>query len=51
MAIRILIGLVLLITALLIFAATRRDTFQVQRSLVIRTPSQHIFPFINALGL
>ena len=48
---RIPIGLALLTTVVLIFAANRPDTFRVQRSLDIQAPPQQIFPFINDLGL
>lgn len=36
-----------LIAAVLIFAATRPDTFIVQRSAVIAAPAEKIFPLIN----
>lgn len=44
-----IIGLivVVLIAALLIYAATRPDTFRLQRSITINAPSEKIFPFIN----
>lgn len=41
-----LIGLVL-VAALLIYAATMPDTFRVQRSIAIKAPSDRIFPHIN----
>jgi carbon monoxide dehydrogenase subunit G len=43
----IAIVVVLLIAAVLIFAATRPDTFRVQRSTSIKAPPGKIFPFIN----
>ena len=45
----ILIGVVLLIVAVLIIAATRPDTFRVQRSIRIQAPPEKIFPLINDL--
>lgn len=41
--------LVLLLVALLLFAATRPDSFRVQRSLRIEAPPDKIFPLINDL--
>lgn len=43
------IALVLLIAlgAVLIFAATRPDSFRVERSITIHTPPEKIFPLIN----
>lgn len=38
---------VLLIAAVLIFAATRPDTFRVQRATSIKAPPEKIFPLIN----
>lgn len=38
---------VVLIVALLIYAATKPDTFRVQRSASINAPPEKIFPFIN----
>jgi len=38
---------VLLIAAVLIFAATRPDTFRVQRAASIKAPPEKIFPLIN----
>lgn len=35
------------IAALLIYAATRPDTFRLQRSITINAPPEKIFPFIN----
>ena len=39
--------LVLAIAGVLIFAATKPDTFKVQRSASIKAPPEKIFPFIN----
>jgi len=47
MFIKILLVIVVLIAAILVFAATRADTFRVQRSAVINAPSDKIFPLIN----
>lgn len=41
------IVLALLVAALLIFAATRPDTFRVQRATSIKAPPEKIFPLIN----
>jgi hypothetical protein len=38
---------VLLIGAILVFAATRPDSFGVQRATSIKAPPEKIFPFIN----
>ena len=43
----IAIVFVVLIVALLIYAATRPDTFRVQRAISIKAPPEKIFPFIN----
>lgn len=43
----ILIILVIIIAALLIYAATRPDSFTVSRSLGITAPAEAIFPLIN----
>jgi polyketide cyclase/dehydrase/lipid transport protein len=44
-----IIGIVVvaLVAALLIFAATKPDTFRVQRSASIKAPPEKIFPIIN----
>lgn len=44
-----IIGLIIvvLIVALLIYAATRPDTFRLQRSTTIHAPADKVFPFIN----
>ena len=47
MFIKILLVIVVLIAAILAFAATRADTFRVQRSAAINAPSDKIFPLIN----
>ena len=39
--------LAIAIAAVLIFAATKPDTFQVQRAISIRAPADRIFPLIN----
>ena len=36
-----------LIAAVLIFAATKPDTFRVERSIVIKAPPEKVFPLIN----
>lgn len=41
--------IVLLIVGVLLFAATRPDTFRVQRTASIKAPPEKIFPLINDL--
>jgi len=43
----ITVVIITLIAALLVFAATRPDTFRVQRTVSIKAPPEKIFPFIN----
>jgi len=43
----ILIAMVVLIVALLVYAAMKPDTFRIQRSASIQAPPEKIFPFIN----
>lgn len=43
----ILIGLVLVVAAILIYAATRPDSFRVERSASIKAPPEKIFALIN----
>jgi len=43
----IAIAVVVLVTAVLVFAATRPDTFRVQRTASIKAPPDKIFPLIN----
>ncbi len=45
----IAIVVVVLVVALLIFAATKPDTFRVQRSASIKAPPEKLFPLINDL--
>ena len=40
---------VAVIAAVLIFAATRPDSFRIERSVVIEAPPEKIFPLINDL--
>ena len=44
---KIAIIILVLIAAVLIYAATKPDTFQVQRSATIKAPPEKIFPLIN----
>jgi uncharacterized protein YndB with AHSA1/START domain len=44
---KILIVIVVLIAAVLIFAATKPDTFHVERSITIKAPPEKIFPLLN----
>lgn len=43
----ILGGLFLIIVLVLIYAATKPDTFRVERSISIKAPAEKIFPLIN----
>lgn len=43
----IVIMVVVLLAALLLYAATKPDTFRVQRSISIKAPPEKIFPLIN----
>jgi carbon monoxide dehydrogenase subunit G len=45
----IVLVVVVLIAAVLVFAATKPDTFRVQRSANIKAPPEKIFSFINDL--
>ena len=45
----IVIAAAVLIGGVLIFAATRPDTFRVQRTTGIEAPAEKIFPLINDL--
>ena len=45
----ILVVVVLVIAAVLIYAATRPDTFRVERSASIKAPPEKIFPLIDDL--
>jgi hypothetical protein len=47
MFVRILIVVVIVLAAVLIFAATRPDTFRVQRATSIKAPSEKIFALID----
>ncbi len=44
---KIAIAIVVLIAAVLLFAATRPDDFSVQRTTTIKAPPEKIFPLIN----
>jgi uncharacterized protein YndB with AHSA1/START domain len=46
---KIAVAIVVLVAALLVFAATRPDTFRVQRETSIKAPPEKIFPLINDL--
>jgi uncharacterized protein YndB with AHSA1/START domain len=46
-ALRTALVLVVLIAAVLIFAATRPDAFRVERTISIKAPPEKIFPLIN----
>jgi len=46
---KIAVGVVVLLAAVLVFAATRPDTFRVERSTSIKAPPEKIFAVINDL--
>ncbi|MFM2066374.1 MAG: hypothetical protein RLZZ584_1283 [Pseudomonadota bacterium] len=43
---KILLGLVALITLVLIYAATRPNTFSVQRTIMINAPAAKVYPYL-----
>ena len=45
----IAIVVVVLLAGVLIFAATKPDTFRVERAISIKAPPERIFPFLNDL--
>ena len=49
MILKIVVAIVVLLAAILLFAATKPDIFRIQRSLVIQAPAEKIFPLINDL--
>jgi hypothetical protein len=49
MLLKILILVAALIVAVLIFAATKPNTFRIERSIIIHVPADKIFPLINDL--
>jgi Polyketide cyclase / dehydrase and lipid transport len=46
---KIILVLVVLVAIVLAYAATRPDTFQVERTVSIKAPPEKIFPYINDL--
>jgi uncharacterized protein YndB with AHSA1/START domain len=44
---KLALAVVVLVAAVLIFAATRPDTLRVERTVTIKAPAAKIFPFIN----
>ncbi len=46
---KILLVLVVLTTAILLYATTKPDSFRIERSLVVQAPAEKIFPLINDL--
>lgn len=43
----IIVSLILFVVVLLIYAATKPNTFRLQRSTTINAPADSVFPFIN----
>ncbi len=46
---KIAIAVVVIIAGILVFAATRPDTFRVERAATIKAPPEKVFPLINDL--
>jgi len=44
---KIAISIGILIAGILVYAATRPDTFRVERSTSVKAPPEKIFPLIN----
>lgn len=49
MALKIILGIVVLLAAVLLFAATKPSTFRVQRSVLIQAQPEKVFSLINDL--
>lgn len=49
MVVRILLAIVVVIAAVLIYAAMKPGTFRIQRSITIAAPANQVFPLINDL--
>lgn len=49
MILKILLMLLVLIIAVLVFAATKPDTFHIERSVTIKATREKVFPLINDL--
>ncbi|ESS73118.1 polyketide cyclase / dehydrase and lipid transport [Methyloglobulus morosus KoM1] len=47
----LLIALAVLVAAVLVFVAAKPNEFQIQRNIIIKAPSDKIFPLINDLHL
>jgi uncharacterized protein YndB with AHSA1/START domain len=45
----IVVGLVVVVAAILAFAATRPDSFRIERTASIKAPPDRIFPYVNDL--
>jgi uncharacterized protein YndB with AHSA1/START domain len=44
---KLLIAIAILIAGILIYAATKPDTFRIERTAAIKAPREKIFPFLN----
>lgn len=51
MLIQIIIALVVVVAVIVIYAATKPDTFHVERSINIKAPPEKIFPLLNDFHL
>jgi uncharacterized protein YndB with AHSA1/START domain len=49
MVVRILLAIVVVIAAVLVYAAMKPNTFRIQRSITIDAPANRVFPLINDL--
>jgi uncharacterized protein YndB with AHSA1/START domain len=49
MALKVLFGLLVIVAAVLIAAATKSDTFRIERSIVIQAPPEKVYPLIADL--
>ena len=47
---KIMLGVAAVIAVILIFAATRPETFRVERTVTIKAPAEKVFPLINDLA-
>lgn len=49
MLLKLFAALVVLVFAVLVFAATKPDTFRIQRSIIIQAPPEKVFPLLDNL--
>lgn len=46
---KILLGIVVIVAALLLYAAMRPDSFSVERSITVKAPPDKLFPYVSNL--